>query len=66
MTTNTYAGLELRRFRRLSEVSATHLAREMGVSRQTVHGIEKRQDVPPAQADAYRAAVARLVALREP
>jgi transcriptional regulator with XRE-family HTH domain len=56
----SYTGEQLRRERRLAEVSVVKLAQALGVSRQTLWVLERRAVVPRHRAEAYLAAVRAL------
>ena len=53
-------GPTLRRERRLADVSATAVAAQMKISRQTLWAIERSVEVTPERVAAYRAAVKTL------
>ena len=53
-------GPTLRRERRLADVSATAVAAQMKISRQTLWAIERAVEVTPERVAAYRAAVKTL------
>jgi DNA-binding XRE family transcriptional regulator len=54
------SGAELRRERRLAEITQADLADKIGLSRQTVCTLEARATVPDALADRYLKGVAEL------
>ena len=53
-------GKELRLHRQAADLLVKDVAREMGVSTATLWTIERRAEVPSAQAEKFREAVARL------
>ena len=55
-------GKELRLLRFGCDLTTVQLAAEMGISRTTLWSMERAATVRPEQANAYRAAVARLMA----
>ena len=50
-------GPDLRAERRLADITVKDVAARMGLSRQTVHGLEGRAVLTVEQVDAYRAAL---------
>lgn len=59
-------GKQLRRLRRASELTTVAVAARMGVSRQTLWGIERAAEVSPERAEQYRAAVRDATMASEP
>lgn len=63
---STVTGPELRRERRLADVTATDVAAHMGISRQTLHVIEREAAPDPERVRQYREAVRTLSTGTEP
>lgn len=59
------AGIDLKLERVRASVTVTDLAAQMGLSRQSVHGIERAGRVTPERAAQYRAALAALRDINE-
>lgn len=58
-------GNELRRERRMAEVTAVDLGKQLGMTRQRVHQIEARPSVTDERADQWRRGIETVVASRE-
>lgn len=56
----TTAGIDLKVERVRANVTVTALAAQMGLSRQSVHGLERAGKVPPERAEQYRSALTVL------
>lgn len=55
-------GATLKRERKAERLFMYEIAKEIGVSRQTLWSIERQAEVPPHYVESYRAAIARLKA----